>query len=101
MNNILGPVLAIVATVVLLLLRKLLLSVGKQNRDSYGTRDELSSGSGSDIQREDSLYADPTRGFEEPIPQPTSIAVDEFLAELRARAQRQSSGGRRTYGETQ
>ena len=34
--NILGPVVGIVATVLFLLLREFVLSIGKKNRKSYG-----------------------------------------------------------------
>jgi hypothetical protein len=89
MDNILGPVLAIAATVVLLLLRKLILSVGKKERDSYGDWADHR----PDFDREHGLR-------EEPISQSTPIAVDEFLAELRAKAQEQSPSSRTRSGST-
>ncbi len=100
MNNLLGPVLAIVATALLLLLREFILSVGKKNRNSNGARDHRRSVSGSDFQREQRFLADPIREFEEPIPDATSIEVDEFLAELRAKAQEQSPSSRTKNGST-
>jgi hypothetical protein len=100
MNNLLGPVLAIVATALLLLLREFVLSVGKKNRNSSGARDHRPTVSGSDLQREEHLRADPIREFEEPGPDASSIEVDEFLAELRAKVQEQSPSSRTKNGST-
>ena len=106
MNSILGPVLAIVATVALLLLRELFLAVGKRDRDPYGAADHPPV-PGSDFQRKHSLFADPIREFEEPLQQATPIAVDEFLTDLRAKAQEQSpwsltrNGSTTEFGRTQ
>ena len=89
MNSILEPVLAIAATILLLLLRELILSVGKKDRNSYGISGDQRPGI-SDLEREHSLRADPIMEFQEPLTQATPIAVDEFLAELRAKAEEQS-----------
>ena len=73
MNNLLGPCLAIGATIVLLLLRELILSVGKKDRKTYGVRDDRPVV--PDLECEHSLRAQPIVEFEEPIPGATPIGV--------------------------
>ena len=87
--NMLGPVLGIAAAVLLLLLREFVLSIGKNNRKSYGARSYGSDVAGSGTEREH-LRGDPIREFEGPNPEATLIEVDEFLAQLRLKAQEQS-----------
>ena len=89
MDNLLGPALAIVSTILLLVLRELVLSVWKKDRNTYGVSDQQHMD--PDLEGEHSLGADSIVEFEEPIPQATQIAVDEFLAELHAKAQEQST----------
>ena len=100
MDNLLGPILAIVATILMLVFRQLFLSIGKKNRGSYGAQDQRRSITGSDVQLEQGLPANPIREFEELIPQSKTVAVDEFLAELRAKAQEQSPSSRTKNGST-
>jgi hypothetical protein len=88
MNNLLGPGLAIVATIVLLLLRELILLVGKKDTNRDGVRDHRPGV--PDPEYEHSPRVDASVEFDEAIPGATPIAVDEFLDELRARAQEHS-----------
>ena len=98
--NMLGPVLGIAATALLLLLREFVLSIGKSNRKSYGAR---SYGrlhiAGSSNEREP-FRGDPIREFEEPNPEATLIEVDEFLAELRLKAQEQARSSKAMNSST-
>ena len=89
MDNFLGPALAIVSTILLLVLRELFLSVGKKDRNTYGVSDQQRHDAG--LEGKHNLGADLIVEFEESIPLATPIAVDEFLAELHAKAQEQST----------
>ena len=90
MDNIVGPILAVAGTILLLLLRELFLSVGKKKK-SYGAVDHQLDAPGFGVETDNSLYSDQIMEFDGPTQQATTIAVDEFLAELRARAQEQST----------
>ena len=96
MNSLFGPVLAIVGTALLLLLREFILSVGKKKSDSPGMRSEEHGFPGSEVQVKERLHAVPTRQLEEPIPDAASIGVDEFLTELRAKSREQGSPSKST-----
>jgi len=89
MDNIVGPILAVAGTILLLLLRELFLSVGKKKK-SYAVDHQLDA-PGFGVEPDNSLYSDQIMEFDGPTQQATTIAVDEFLAELRARAQEQST----------
>ena len=90
MNNIFGPVLVILVTVLFLFLREFILAIGK-NRKPYGTQEYRSSVFDLDTQRGQGLAPDPITEHEDRVPTAAPIAVDEFLPELRARALEQSS----------
>ena len=94
MNNVLGLVLAIVATILLLFLREFILSIGKKSRNPYGARDHQPGVFGSDVEREQRLHAVPIRRLDQPIAGATPIEIDQFLTELRAKAQEQSPPSR-------
>jgi len=100
MSNLLGLALAIGLTALLLFLREFILSIGKKSRNSYGARDRQPADPGSEIQRERRLHAVPIRQLDEPISEATSIEVDQFLAELRAKAQEQSPPSQPKRGST-
>ena len=100
MNNVLGLVLAIGITVLLLFHREFILSIGKKSRNSYDARDHQPGVFGSAVEREQRLHAVPIKQFDEHNPEATSIEVDQFLAELRAKAQEQSPPSRDKRGST-
>jgi hypothetical protein len=66
MNNILGPVLALVVTVLFLFLREFILAIGK-NRISYGTQEHRSGVFDLDTQLGQGLVAGQIAEFEDPI----------------------------------
>jgi hypothetical protein len=98
MNYLLSAIIAIAATMLLLLLREFILSVGKKGRSSFHRRSEGTVFRGSEVRLNRRPQAVPTAQFEQPQPDATPIEVDEFLAELRAKAGEHSSPSKRANG---
>jgi hypothetical protein len=86
MNHIFSAVIAIAATVLMLLLREFILSVGKKGRSPLQRQSEGTGFAVSEVPLRQRPQAVPTKHSEQPLPEATQIEVHEFLTELRTKA---------------